>query len=867
MKSKGLNELRESYLSFFESKGHIRMASAPLIPQGDNSLLLINSGMAPLKKYFLGTETPPGVRVTTCQKCIRTPDIERVGKTSRHGTYFEMLGNFSFGDYFKIDAIKWAWEYFTKVLEMPESLLHISVYEEDDEAYDIWTKTIGIDPSHMVRLGKEDNFWEHGEGPCGPCSEIYFDRGADKGCGAPDCHVGCDCDRFVEVWNLVFSQFDSDGKGHYTEMKSKNIDTGMGLERLACVMQGVDNLFEVDTVRSIMKHICRVVGVNYKENEKADVSLRVITDHIRSTVFMVGDGVIPSNEGRGYVLRRLIRRAARHAKLLGFNRLFLSEIADTVIAENAAPYPELAEKQSYIKKIIFIEEEKFSETINRGLELLNEMIKASKDGVLSGDDAFKLSDTYGFPLDLTIEISEEQGLKVDEPRFRELAKIQAETARADRKEKSNSSWEEGGLKLDLPKTEFVGYEHLWYDSKVIYIAEYEDGKYNIILDKTLFYAESGGQAADHGFILNEDYEFEVNGVGKTPDGLIIHDCTPVSESGKPFSAGDIVSARVDIGWRRDTMKNHTAAHLLQYALRDLLGDHVHQAGQLVNYDFCRFDFTHFEALSKDDLSYIEDEINSWIQAAIPVDTREMPIAEAKKLGATALFSEKYGETVRVVSAEAEDSNLCPPLGTMELCGGTHVKNTAEIGGFKIISENSVANGVRRITAITGRRYREMFDKNYTILQDITAKVKLQTADEIGGAIDKLHNEIKAKERVIAAFEEKSAGSKVDDLLKSATIKDGIKLISAQFDGMDFESLRKLGDSIKSHTDVAALITNGEKLVAVCGKDAVSAGFKAGDIVKTAAAVCGGKGGGKPDSATAGVGDREKLSVALKTLLA
>jgi alanyl-tRNA synthetase len=861
MKSKGLNELRESYLSFFESKGHIRMASAPLIPQGDNSLLLINSGMAPLKKYFLGTETPPGVRVTTCQKCIRTPDIERVGKTSRHGTYFEMLGNFSFGDYFKIDAIKWAWEYFTKVLEMPAELLHISVYEEDDEAYDIWTKTIGIDPSHMVRLGKEDNFWEHGEGPCGPCSEIYFDRGADKGCGSPDCHVGCDCDRFVEVWNLVFSQFDSDGKGHYAEMKSKNIDTGMGLERLACVMQGVDNLFEVDTVRSIMKHICRVVGVNYKENDKADVSLRVITDHIRSTVFMVGDGVIPSNEGRGYVLRRLIRRAARHAKLLGFNRLFLSEIADTVIAENAAAYPELSEKQSYIKKIIFIEEEKFSETINRGLELLNEMIKASKGGVLSGADAFKLSDTYGFPLDLTIEISEEQGLKVDEPRFRELAKIQAETARADRKEKSNSSWEEGGLKLDLPKTEFVGYDTLQCEAKVLYSA---DGI--VVLDKTPFYAESGGQAADNGFILSDDYKFEVNGVHKTPDGLIIHDCTPVLKNKKPFAVGDIVSARVSVNDRRDTMKNHTSAHLLQYALRSLLGDHVHQAGQLVNSDFCRFDFTHFEALSKDDIVYIENEINWWIHAAIPVNTREMPIAEAKKLGATALFSEKYGETVRVVSAEAEDSDLCTPLGTMELCGGTHVKNTAEISGFKILSENSVANGVRRITAITGQRYREMFDKNYDLLQICADKLKLQNPDEISGAIDKLRDEIKSKDRIIAAFEEKSAGSKVDDLLKTAVVKDGIKLVSAQFDGMDFETLRKLGDSIKSHTDVAALITNGEKLICVCGKEAVAAGFKAGDIVKTAAAVCGGKGGGKPDSATAGVGDKAKLSEALKTLL-
>ncbi|MDR0992223.1 MAG: alanine--tRNA ligase [Ruminococcus sp.] len=841
MKSTGLNELRESFLSFFESKGHTRLPSAPLIPQGDNSLLLINSGMAPLKKYFLGTVTPPNVRVTTCQKCIRTPDIERVGKTSRHGTYFEMLGNFSFGDYFKTDAIKWAWEYFTEVLKMPPELLHISVYEQDDEAYDIWTKTIGIDPSHMVRLGKEDNFWEHGEGPCGPCSEIYFDRGPEKGCGSPDCKVGCDCDRFVEVWNLVFSQFDSDGKGNYAEMKSKNIDTGMGLERLACVMQGVDNLFEVDTVQSIMKHICKIAGVQYKQNDKTDISLRVMTDHIRSTVFMVGDGVIPSNEGRGYVLRRLLRRAARHAKLIGIDRLFLSEIADTVIAENAGAYPELAEKQSYIKKIIYIEEEKFAETISRGLELLGEMIKSAKGGVLSGDDAFKLSDTYGFPLDLTIEISGEAGLTVDEARFRELAKIQAETARADRREKSNSSWDEGGIKLDLPKTEFVGYETLTLEAAVLYA---ENGI--VVLDKTPFYAESGGQAADVGTIG----DFEVTDVQKDADGHILHFVTGDIKVGETLLC--TVSKR-----HRETMKNHTTAHLLQYALREVLGDHVHQAGQLVNDEFCRFDFTHFSALTKEELGKIETLVNAYIDSATPVITDVMPIAEAKKSGATALFSEKYGDTVRVVSVCGGDL-----INSKEFCGGTHTGNTAQIGGFKIIAENSVASGVRRITAITGAAYREMFDKNYAILQDITAKVKIQTADEIDVALDRLREEIKKRDRIIAAFEEKSAGSKVDDLLKSATVKDGIKLVTAKFDGMDFETLRKLGDSIKSHTDVAALITNGEKLVSVCGKDAVAAGFKAGDIVKTAAAITGGKGGGKPDSATAGVGDSSKLAEAL-----
>jgi alanyl-tRNA synthetase len=843
MKSTGLNELRESFLSFFESKGHTRLASAPLIPQGDNSLLLINSGMAPLKKYFLGTETPPNVRVTTCQKCIRTPDIERVGKTSRHGTYFEMLGNFSFGDYFKTDAIKWAWEYFTKVLEMPPELLHISVYEQDDEAYDIWTKTIGIDPSHMVRLGKEDNFWEHGEGPCGPCSEIYFDRGPEKGCGSPDCKVGCDCDRFVEVWNLVFSQFDSDGKGNYAEMKSKNIDTGMGLERLACVMQGVDNLFEVDTVQSIMNHICKIAGVKYKENEKTDVSLRVMTDHIRSTVFMVGDGVIPSNEGRGYVLRRLLRRASRHAKLIGIDRLFLSEIAETVITENAGAYPELLDKQSYIKKIIYIEEEKFAQTISRGLELLGEMIKTAKGGVLSGDEAFKLSDTYGFPLDLTVEISGEAGLTVDEVRFRELAKIQAETARADHFSKANSSWESGEMKLDLPKTEFVGYETLDCEATVLYA---ENGV--VVLDKTPFYAESGGQVADTGTIGG----FAVTDVQKDADGHILHfgDLANVS-----LKAGDKVSCTVSER-RRDTMKNHTTAHLLQFALRSVLGDHVHQAGQLVNDKFCRFDFTHFSALTKEEIRKIENLVNAYIDSAVPVITDVLPIAEAKKMGATALFSEKYGDTVRVVS-------VCGDIiDSKEFCGGTHIKNTAQIGAFKIISENSVASGVRRITAITGAAYREMFDKNFLILQDITAKVKLQTADEIELAIDKLHEEIKKRDRIIAAFEAKSAGSQVDNLLKNAKEKDGIKLVTAVFEGMDFETLRKLGDSIKSYENAAALLSNGEKLICVCGKTAVEKGFRAGDIIKTAAAVTGGRGGGKPDSATAGVGDRTKLAEAM-----
>jgi alanyl-tRNA synthetase len=643
------------------------------------------------------------------------------------------------------------------------------------------------------------------------------------------------------VWNLVFSQFDSDGKGNYAEMKSKNIDTGMGLERLACVMQGVDNLFEVDTVKSIMSHICKIAGVKYKENDKTDVSLRVMTDHIRSTVFMVGDGVIPSNEGRGYVLRRLLRRAARHAKLIGIDRLFLSEIADTVIAENAGAYPELSDKQSYIKKIIYVEEEKFAQTISRGLELLSEMIKSAKGGVLSGDDAFKRSDTYGFPLDLTIEISGEAGLTVDETRFRELAKIQAETARADRFSKANSSWDEGGIKLDLPKTEFVGYETLTCEATVLY-AENDI----VVLDKTPFYAESGGQVADIGTIG----DFEVSDVQKDADGHILH------FGAGELKVGDKVTCTVSER-RRETMKNHTTAHLLQYALREVLGDHVHQAGQLVNDEFCRFDFTHFSALTKEELKKIESLVNAYIDSATPVITDVMAISEAKKSGATALFSEKYGDTVRVVTVCGGDL-----INSKEFCGGTHIGNTAQIGGFKIIAENSVASGVRRVTAITGAAYREMFDKNYAILQDLTAKVKIQTADEIDVALDRLREEIKKRDRIIAAFEEKSAGSKVDDLIKNAKERDGIKLITAIFDGMDFETLRKLGDSIKSRENAAALLSNGEKLICVCGKTAVLKGFKAGDIIKTAAPICGGKGGGKPDSATAGVGDPAKLPEAL-----
>jgi alanyl-tRNA synthetase len=866
MKWTGLNELRETFLSFFESKSHTRLASAPLIPRNDNSLLLINSGMAPLKRYFTGEETPPNVRVTTCQKCIRTPDIERVGKTDRHGTYFEMLGNFSFGDYFKNEAIAWAWEFFTVTLSMPADKLHISVYQDDDEAYDIWTKTIGIDPSHMIRLGKEDNFWEHGEGPCGPCSEIYFDRGIEHGCGKPDCKVGCDCDRFVEVWNLVFSQFDSDGKGTYTPMASKNIDTGMGLERLACVMQNVGNLFEVDTIQNIMKHVCSIANVSYKNDVKTDVSLRVITDHIRSTTFMVGDGVLPSNEGRGYVLRRLLRRAARHGKLIGISKPFLSDVVDTVINENKNAYPELFEKRVYIKKIISVEEEKFNETINRGLDLLAEIISKTPDKIITGEDAFKLSDTFGFPIDLTIEIAEEKGFTVDEKRFRELAQIQRDTARADHFAKANSSWESGEKKLSLPATEFVGYIELSCVATVIYIESYAEKKYHIILDKTPLYAESGGQVSDTGIIETEKAMLRVDSVKKTSEGLFIHDCELIS--GDIISIGTRVMAYVSIEKRHNTARNHTSAHLLQYALRQVLGEHVHQAGQLVDADECRFDFTHFQALSKTQLETIEENINFWISKALPVNTREMPIAEAKAMGATALFSEKYGDTVRVVSINYKDDGDDQDettLHTKELCGGTHVKNTSEIIGFKIISENSVASGVRRITAITGSALRDFNKKALSTLHEIASMLQEKNIFETKNSLAKYIEKAKSNEETIKNIEQEKASDRVNDLIKKAVVKDGIKLITAVIEGVDFDALKAIGDKLKSHADVAALLTNGDKFFCVCGKDAINKGYKAGEIVKNAAAITGGKGGGKPDSASAGVGDKTKLVEAMKGL--
>ena len=744
MKWTGLNELREKYLSFFESKGHLRLKSFSLIPNNDKSLLLINSGMAPMKKYFTGEITPPRKRVTTCQKCIRTPDIERVGITARHGTYFEMLGNFSFGDYFKHEATAWAWEFFTKVLEMPEDRLYCSIYENDDEAFEIWTKEVGVNPSHIVRLGKEDNFWEHGSGPCGPCSEIYFDRGEDKGCGSPNCGVGCDCDRFVEVWNLVFTQFENDGKGNYTKLEHPNIDTGMGLERLACVMQGVDNLFLVDTVQNIMKKVSELSGVNYSENHKNDISLRVITDHIRSTTFMISDGVMPSNEGRGYVLRRLLRRAARHGRMLGVHEPFLYKICETVINENKEAYPELEDKKQLITKLIKVEEESFCKTIEQGMKMLGDIM--SKDiKVLSGEDAFKLNDTYGFPIDLTREILVEKNIDVDIDGFNELLAQQKKRARDARKNAGADAWISNSADLSsINATVFKGYETLDTDAKIVGIVKdgalcdcaYEGEQAVIITDVTSFYAESGGQVGDSGSIISDSGEAEVQTTAKNPSGVFLHNAK-ISKG--VVTVGDKVKCSVNKTRRRDIMRNHTAGHLLQAALRQILGDHVEQAGQLVDENRVRFDFTHFSALTAEELKQAEKLVNDEILRAVDTDIREMPIEEAKKMGAMALFGEKYGDVVRVVNI---------PGFSIELCGGTHVKNTSHLGLFKILSESSVAAGVRRIEAVTGRGVLELCNKHIDMINESAAVIKLQNSEDLVRGCAQLSAELKEKNKTI-----------------------------------------------------------------------------------------------------------------------
>lgn len=860
----GLNDLREKYLSFFESKNHTRMASASLIPHGDNSLLLINSGMAPLKKFFLGQATPPNVRVTTCQKCIRTPDIERVGKTARHGTYFEMLGNFSFGDYFKKEAIAWAWEFLTEVLAIPADRLWITVFESDDEAEQIWMNDIGIPKERIKRLGKADNFWEHGSGPCGPCSEIHFDRGESYG-PFESFEQASDCDRIIEIWNLVFSQFDSDGNGHYAEMAHKNIDTGMGLERLACAMQGVDNLFEVDTVRNIMKHISRIAGVEYKSDPKKDVSLRVITDHIRSTTFMVGDGITPSNNGRGYVLRRLLRRAARHGRLLGIEKPFLYEVVDTVIAENACAYPELEERKAYIKKLIKSEEETFAKTIDKGMDILTEKIDAAVAAgktVLDGSDAFLLSDTYGFPIDLTIEIAAEKGLTVDEEKYTECLNEQKKKARDDHNAKSNSSWEDGTLEVKVEPTVFTGYTSMEEKAKVL--AVYVDGQSVttaddgaeavIVLDRTPFYAESGGQVGDTGVISGAMTAFEVSDTKKIHSGHFLH----MGIAQGAISVGDEVTASVDRKRRSSIMRNHTAAHLLQAALRKVLGDHVHQAGQLVDSERVRFDFSHFEAVTPEQLKEIESIINKNILDAIPVTMTEMPIAEAKKLGAMALFGEKYGDIVRVVNAQGV---------SIEFCGGTHVDNTSKLGLFKIISENSVAAGVRRIEAVTGTGVLTLIDDYKNILSEAAHAIKAPNPSELTARCTAAAGELKALEKEVDELKGKLAATQLDSLFAGAVQVGSVKVITAVLENTKPDILRTMGDSIKDKASdavavIAAVNGGSGSIICVCGKDALAAGAHAGNIVKKAAALTGGKGGGRPDSAMAGIGDVSKAAEAI-----
>lgn len=863
----GLNELREKYLAFFESKGHLRLPSFSLIPQNDKSLLLINSGMAPMKKYFTGEITPPRTRVTTCQKCIRTPDIENVGKTARHGTYFEMLGNFSFGDYFKKEVIPWAWEFFTEVMEIEPEKLYVTVYEEDDEAYDIWTKTVGVDPSHVYRMGKSDNFWEHGAGPCGPCSEIHYDRGEKYGCGKPDCKVGCDCDRFMEVWNLVFTQFDNDGNNNYTRLAHPNIDTGMGLERLACIAQGVDNLFEVDTVQNIMKHIMRIANVEYHKDENKDISLRVITDHIRSTTMMIGDGVMPSNEGRGYVLRRLLRRAARHGRLLGIQDTFLYEVADTVINENKSAYPNLVEKRDFIVSVIKAEEESFAKTIDTGLSVLEDMLKNLAGTCLSGEDAFLLSDTYGFPIDLTKELLEERGLTVDEARWKELVIEQKNRARAAHKGAGAEAWVgSGNVTKDMPATEFTGYTSFAENTELAaIIAEGALQDYagaeteaTLVLEKTPFYAESGGQVGDVGTISGDGFTFTVENTTKTHEGVILHH-GKLTE-GEMLSVGAAVTAQVKESTRRATMRNHTAAHLLQAALREALGSHVEQAGQLVNDRHVRFDFTHFSALTSEELKTVEKRVNEIILAALPVETREMPIDEAKKLGAMALFGEKYGDIVRVVKAGDFST---------ELCGGTHVSNTGNIGLFKIVSETSVASGVRRIEAVTGFNVMDYIDQNLETIYNTAAALKVNNPAELVAKAAAAVAENKALARELDALHAQMAADKANEMLKNAEDLGGVRLIAQNLGKETPDALRSMCDKAKENgADIVCVFAgiNEEKGTATfacaCGKDAVAKGAHAGNIVREIARLAGGSGGGKPDSAMAGAKDIAKVDAAL-----
>ena len=856
MKYMGVNEIREKFLSFFESKGCLRLNSFSLVPKNDASLLLINSGMAPMKKWFTLAEEPPRRRVTTCQKCIRTPDIERVGKTARHGTFFEMLGNFSFGDYFKHEATAWAWEFFTKVMEIPEEKLWVSVYEEDDEARDIWINEVGVDPTHIVKLGKEDNFWEHGTGPCGPCSEIYFDRGEEYGCGEPTCGVGCDCDRFMEVWNLVFTQFDKDENGNYNPLSNPNIDTGMGLERLAVVMQGVDNLFEVDTVQDVIKHASRIAGVEYKKDEKTDISLRVIADHIRSTVMMVSDGVIPSNEGRGYVLRRLLRRAARHGKLLNISGEFLSTLADTVINASKSAYPELEEKRDYITTIIKKEEERFNATIDNGLVVLNKYIeeaKANGKNIISGDDAFKLHDTYGFPLDLTVEMADEQGVSVDLDGFNaamEAQKLAAKNARAD-----GSSWEDDTVFdfKDMPKTEFVGYTDLECEASVLKVAESDD-KFYIVTDKTPFYAEMGGQSGDVGKIKQGENVVTVVNTTKTGDGVYVHE----AESVVGTITEGVATLSVNKENRMAVSRNHSATHLLHKALKEILGSHVAQAGSMVSSSHLRFDFSHFEAMTKEQLKETENKVNRAILACMPINVQELPIDEAKKLGATAQFGEKYGDVVRVVSMGDY---------SVEFCGGTHLKNTSECGLFKITSETGVAAGVRRIEAVTGEGVLNLINTYETILSETAQTLKTNRVMELAQRALTVMDEYRDLEKKIEVVGERMAMMRTKSMMAGVTHLGSVNVLTSHIDDVDINELKKMADTIKMQMTcgVVVLSTNIDgkiTFVAMAMPDAVKQGVHCGNIIKEITAICGGRGGGKPDMAQGGGTDALKINDAL-----
>lgn len=867
----GLNELRELFLKFFETKGHLRLPSFSLVPQNDKSVLLINAGMTPMKPWFKGEEEPPCRRVCTCQKCIRTGDIDNVGKTARHGTYFEMLGNFSFGDYFKHEAIAWSWEFLTSPewVGLEADRLYPSVYESDDEAWDIWHNEIGIPAEKIFRFGKEDNFWEHGSGPCGPCSEIYYDRGPEYGCGKPGCTVGCDCDRYIEIWNNVFSQFDNDGHNNYTELKQKNIDTGMGLERLACVCQNVDSLFDVDTVMNITHKVSELTGAHYGESYQRDVSLRVITDHIRSATFMICDGILPSNEGRGYVLRRLLRRAARHGKLLGVNEPFLYQVVDTVIHENECQYPDLREKQSYITKVIRTEEENFARTIDGGIRIYNEMLAGHKERgetVFSGADAFKLYDTFGFPIDLTAEMAAEAGMTVDEDAFKALMTEQKERAREARKALGDLGWAGVEFGKDMPATEFMGYDRDTVEgAKVLAIvAEGEQVEEivsgmdaMVVLDKTPFYAEMGGQVADHGVLSADGVVFTVSDVQKNKGGKFMHYGKLVKGS---LSVGNTLTAAIDTERRAAIRRAHSATHLLDAALTKVLGDHVHQAGSLVEPDRLRFDFTHFEAITPDQLNQVEDMVNDAILEGMDITTEELPVAEAKARGAVATFGEKYGQTVRVVT-----------MGdfSMELCGGTHLDNTAKAGPFRIKSESSVASGVRRIEATTGKDTLEEMRRSRGMLTRAAQFFK-SAPETLVERLEQQAAEMKTLRQALEKFKSEASMGEAKQILASAKTVGGLHIITGTRQGVDAAALRVMGDFLrdKDPAVVGVLASiQGEKVtfLAVCGKDAVARGIKAGDLVKSVSAVCGGKGGGKPDSAMGGGTDLLKVDDALATV--